>query len=140
MNKVSPLFNYISTPWGNAIQEITQKAFDAKQYVQNGGLLYKIGKSGVSETGMSQFWATINPLENPLEFAKQYQVPLKNIENADFVIVGRMSPDANFITRTAADAPGALPTTTRAQEVVADPGSVIIESYHAGVKINFYKQ
>jgi RHS repeat-associated protein len=120
----------ITTPYGLAMQAVSEEALNARSYVAGGGKLYRIGTIGRSEAAEAQFWSTENPLANPQAYAKKYGIPLENIENADFVEVGTLKPGANFITRQAPKAPGNPPGWGGGIEVVTPTNSVKLESFN----------
>jgi len=90
--------------------------------VTQGNTLYRIGTTGVSAQGAeAQFWSLENPLLDPEGYAKKYNVPLENIQNADFIETAILKKDANFVTTEAGSAPGSA-NTGKGIEVVVDPG------------------
>ncbi|MGA8367939.1 MAG: RHS repeat-associated core domain-containing protein, partial [Candidatus Acidiferrales bacterium] len=112
----------IETPQGQAIQEETTEALDAKAAVQNGAPIYRLGTMGQSGAAEAQYWALENPLTTP-GYPPKYGIPEANVANADFLEVGVIKPDSrfNFITRVAPDG--------EAVEVVAEPGSVELQGF-----------
>ena len=77
----------IKTPYGEAIQSTSADAMKVRQYVDNGGQLYRGGTFGRSNVTDAQFWATENPL-NP-GYANKYGVDFSKI---DYVIGGKQIP------------------------------------------------
>lgn len=60
---------------------------EASKKVFTGTRLYRLGTTGKSATGAdAQFWSLENPLTmGAEEYAKKYGIPLKNVQNTDFV-------------------------------------------------------
>jgi hypothetical protein len=114
----------ISTPYGPALQSTTAEAQAALRQVQNGATVYKGGVLGRSETSASQFLS----LENPLNagYAGRYGIPPQN-SNFEFILTGRVQPDAPVITRPA---PGIPPNPGGGIEAVTNPGSFRIDSFY----------
>lgn len=114
--------NTINTPYGEAIQSSSADAMVARQYVDNGGQLYRGGTFGRSNVTDAQFWATENPL-NP-GYANKYGVDFSNI---DYVIGGKQIPGTPYITRSAPplgnNAGGGI-------EIVNNPNSVILDFFY----------
>lgn len=114
----------VTTPYEIAQQSATVKALEAVEKVKNGATLYRIGTTGKSAQGASaQFWTLENPLLNPVEYAKKYNVPWKNIKNADFIETATLKSDANFITREAGYAPGSINTGNGIEAVIEQGGT-----------------
>lgn len=111
-------FTPISTPYGNAVQDLTKDALAARPRVTSGATLYKGGKLGVSQGPESQFWS----LENPLSpgYAKRYGIPAANAK-FDFVETATLKPGEDFIVRAA---PGVGANPGGALEIVVNPGGV----------------
>jgi hypothetical protein len=114
----------VVTSFGKAIQSTTAEALEASKKVFNGTRLYRLGTTGKSETGAdAQFWSLENPLSMSAEaYAKKYGVPLKNIENADFVETAILKDGAKYITREAPIAPGAPAGAGGGIEAVVEKG------------------
>jgi RHS repeat-associated protein len=97
----------VSTPWSVAKQSLSKKAILSALEVKEGATLYRIGTKGISNTGAeAQFWSLENPLLEPLKYSEKYNVPLKNIQNADFIETATLKKGAKFITREAGSATG----------------------------------
>jgi len=112
----------IKTPYGEAVQSTTKEALNLRQYVDNGGQLYRGGTLGKSKAAEGQFWATESPF-NP-GYANKYGVDFGNL---DFVIGGKQSSGAPFITRPA---PGLGNNAGGALEVVNSPYSVMLDYFY----------
>ena len=87
---------YIDTPYGKAFQENSEEALRVKKYVEDGGDLYRGGSFGRSNTTDEQFWTPESPLSTG--YADKYGVDFKD---TDYVIKGKLDPNADFITRSA---------------------------------------
>lgn len=102
-NRVGP----IKTPYGDAVQEISEKAVKAREKVDTGSTLYRIGKRGSSETGLrAQFWA----LEHPSSpgYGGRYGIPQKHLDGTDFLETATLKSDSPFVTRTAPPSPDGM--------------------------------
>jgi hypothetical protein len=112
----------VKTPWRVSKQSLSVSAIKAAADVTQGKTLYRIGTKGVSAQGAeAQFWSLENPLLDPEGYAKKYNVPLENIQNADFMETATLKKDANFVTTEAGTAPGSA-NTGKGIEVVVDQG------------------
>ncbi len=122
-------FAAISTPYGDALQSMAPEALAARNLVQNGQVLYRIGRIGKSEAGEAQFWA----LENPLSpgFEARYGIPPGNIRKGaiNFVEIGELKPGTPFITRPA---PPVGKNPGGGIEVVVGQGGIKLRSFSAG--------
>ncbi|MEZ4909512.1 MAG: hypothetical protein R2774_01490 [Saprospiraceae bacterium] len=117
--------NVVKTPYSIAKQSLSIRSLAGAVKAKQGATLYRIGTEGISVQGpKAQFWALENPLENPEKFAKDYNVPLENIKNANFIETAVLKKDANFITREAGQAPGSLNTGTGIEVVVEQGGTI----------------
>ena len=112
----------IKTPYGRARQSISKDALNIYDYTKNGGVLYRGGELGKSNTLEAQFWATENPLTPG--YANKYGVAL---DKFDYVIQGKIKPNSKFITRKA---PGVNHNKGGGIEVVTKKNSVIIENFY----------
>jgi len=115
----------VKTPRTTAVQELSKEAIQAREEVKQGSKLYRIGTTGVSETGpKAQYWA----LEHPLTpgFGEKYGIPKVNIEKADFIETAVIKDDGAFITRVAPPAGG---NPGGGIEVVVTEGAVSIQSH-----------
>ena len=112
----------IKTPYGRARQSISKDALNIYDYTKNGGVLYRGGELGRSNTLEAQFWATENPLTPG--YANKYGVAL---DKFDYVIQGKIKPNSKFITRKA---PGVNHNKGGGIEVVTKKNSVIIENFY----------
>ena len=112
----------IETPHGSAVQDMSQKALQVKNNVQNGATLYRGGTFGKSNTTSAQFWATENPLSPG--YADKYGVAFDKL---DYVITAHLKKGAAFITRVA---PGLGTNSGGGIEVVVNPNSVIMDSFY----------
>ncbi|WP_420386234.1 RHS repeat domain-containing protein [Roseivirga sp.] len=106
--KAAPKLPSVATPYGDAVQSLAPNAMAARSSVSSGQRLYRIGTTGRSQAGEAQFWALENPLSDPQRFSKIYGIPVENIQNANFIEIGRLQPGTNFITRPAPAAPGSV--------------------------------
>ena len=61
---------------------------------------------------------------------KKYGIPVKNIENANFIEIGTLKPGSNFITRPDPPAPGSPTGSGGGIEVVTPANGVKLESFH----------
>jgi Fe-S cluster biosynthesis and repair protein YggX len=120
----------IKTPYGNAIQDFSEDAIKIREEVLSGAKLYKIGTTGQSYIGESQFWSTVNPLDNLEEYAKINGIPIENLINNNFITIAKIKENVPVITRKAPPAPDNPPGWGGGVEVVVDPNSVVIESFH----------
>jgi len=112
----------ISTPVGIRAQSASKAATAAIQEVNSGVTLYRIGTKGLSKTGPeAQFWSLENPLTNPEAYAIKYNIPLKNIKNADFIETATLKPGAKFVTQEAGHAPSSA-NSGKGIEVVVEKG------------------
>ena len=114
----------IETPYGMAIQEMTAEALAVIKDVRDGVNLYKGGRFGNSETDLTQFWSPSSVLEPGA--AQRLGIPPEN-ERFDFVIRGKLLPQAPVVTRSA---PGVDSNPGGAIEAVTNPGAVWINSFH----------
>jgi RHS repeat-associated protein len=115
---------FIQTPYGDAIQAFDAASQATFESVSQGSTVYRMGTTGQSETDQAQFWATLSPLTPG--YAEMYGIPQENIDNADFIEAGTVSPDTPFITRPS---PGVGSNTGGAIEVVTPPGGVTLQYY-----------
>jgi hypothetical protein len=109
----------ITTPYGPAHQMFTRTALEARNSVENGATLWRMGSMGKSTGPESQFWA----LEMPQSagFARRMGIPAKNVVHADFHESAVLRPGSPFITR---EAPGVGRNTGGGIEVVVPEGGV----------------
>ena len=112
----------IKTPYGEAIQSTSADAMKVRQYVDNGGQLYRGGTFGRSNVTDAQFWATENPL-NP-GYANKYGVDFSKI---DYVIGGKQIPGTPYITRPA---PALGNNVGGGIEIVNNPNSVKLDFFY----------
>lgn len=126
VDSVEMLLNLkIKTPFGDATQELTQRALSARSRVEEGAKVYRLGTKGKSQTGhQAQFWSLEHPLA--LEYAKKYGIPKENIHNADFIEIAIVKKDSQFVTRTAPPAGG---NPGGGVEIVVPEGGVTIQSH-----------
>lgn len=89
----------IETPYGSANLSYSPEALAARDQVENGATLYRMGTTGRSETTGAQFWALEHP-SNP-GYAGRYGIPQENIDRSDFIMTARLKPGSDFITRPA---------------------------------------
>jgi len=112
----------VTTPYSVAEQGLSKEAFNAVSQVKNGATVYRLGTKGVSATGASaQFWSLENPLLDKVAFAEKYNVPIENIKNADFIETATVKIGANFVTKEAGSAPGSA-NKGKGIEVVVEVG------------------
>jgi RHS repeat-associated protein len=118
----------IKTPFGVASQSTAREALQARLAVQQGADLYRLGTMGTSRAAEAPFWALEHPFSP--DFAPRYGVPRRAIERADFMVSGRLRPEAPFITRVA---PGTVSDgivhSGGAIEVVTEVGGVRLKSF-----------
>jgi hypothetical protein len=117
----------ITTPYGPALQSEAAEALAARQFVEQGSQLYRIGTTGKSAAGEAQFWA----LEQPFgaTYPARYGIPPENVLRANFIEVGHLKPGTQFITRPA---PPVGPNPGGGIEVVVPENGVILELFAAG--------
>ncbi|CAO5676932.1 MAG: hypothetical protein HEEMFOPI_02055 [Holosporales bacterium] len=117
-------FDTIKTPYGNAQQSNSLAALKARETVENGANLYRIGTTGKSQAAEAQFWA----LEHPLTpgFSERYGIPIENIANYDFIECATLKPGSLFITRMASGVGG---NSGGAIEVVVSESGVKMSSF-----------
>ncbi|TRX10878.1 hypothetical protein FNW10_08980 [Flavobacterium gawalongense] len=112
----------IETGYEAAVQSSSKEALLGSLKAQEGATLYRVGTEGVSKQGAeAQFWSLENPLLDPVKYAEKYNVPLKNVKNANFIETATLKQDAKFITREAGSAPGSA-NNGKGIEVVVEPG------------------
>ena len=113
----------IKTPYEKVVQVNSVEALRVKEYVEQGGMLYRGGTIGRSETTIAQFWATENPLTTP-DYANKYGVDFTKL---DYIVMGKLKPGATVVTRPAVrlrnNMGGAI-------EVITEPGSVEFEYFY----------
>ena len=107
---------YIDTPYGKAFQENSEEALRVKKYVEDGESF------GRSNTTDAQFWAPESPLSPG--YADKYGVDFKD---TDYVIKGKLDPNADFITRSA---PGLGNNSEGDIEIVTNPNGVKLDSFN----------
>ncbi len=114
--------NTVKTDWVIAKQSLSIGALKAAAETKSGKTLYRIGTTGKSQQGAAaQYWSLENPLADPEGYAKKYNVPIENIQKADFIETATLKKDANFITREAGKAPGSG-NTGKGIEIVIEKG------------------
>jgi len=122
VNAIAEGTGKISTPYGDAIQEISDDAFKVKNYVEEGGTLYRGGKFGRSKTTDAQFWAPESPYTPG--YSDKYGV---DFDELDYIIGGKLKEGEPFITRPA---PGLGGNTGGAVEVVTNPNAVKLDFFY----------
>ena len=117
----------IKTPYGIANQATDAASMAARGQVENGSILYRIGKTGKSQAAEAQFWS----LENPLSagYAQRYGLPASNVKNSNFIETATVKPGTLFVTRPA---PGVGSNTGGGIEVVVPQGGVQMRSFNYG--------
>jgi len=118
----------IPTPYGPAVQDLSEAALAARSQVQQGATLYRVGTTGRSGAAEAQFWA----LEHPSTpgFASRYGIPPENIQNLNFIEAGALRPGTSFVTR---QAPPVGSNVGGGIEVVVPEGGVRLRSFsHLG--------
>ncbi|MPN45870.1 hypothetical protein SDC9_193445 [bioreactor metagenome] len=93
-----------------------------RQYVDNGGNLYRGGNLGRSYIADGQFWAPESPLMPG--YAEKYGVDFNEL---DFIARGKQMSKAPYITRPA---PGLRLNPGGSLEVVNDPYSVLLDYFY----------
>jgi hypothetical protein len=121
----------IQTPYGPALQSGDAKAVEAAGKINEGAPVYRIGTVGKSETAEAQFWSLENPLTTP-NYAEKYGIPQKNIDNANFIERGTVTPGVPFVTRPA---PGVGKNGGGEIEIVVPPSGVQLNSFSIGSEI-----
>lgn len=127
-NEIGNLRSFVNrtvpTPWSVAKQSLSKKAILGALEVKEGAILYRIGTKGLSKTGAeAQFWSLENPLTDPIKYAEKYNVPLKNIQNANFIETATLKKGAKFITREAGSAPGSINAGKGIEAVIENGGA-----------------
>jgi RHS repeat-associated protein len=114
----------VETPYGPAEQGTSPAALAARQQVEEGATLYRLGTLGKSEADSPQFWA----LEHPLSpgYADRYGIPQENVERANFIETAVVPPGTPFVTR---EAPGVGGNKGGGIEVVTPPGGAKLQSF-----------
>ena len=114
----------IATPYGAAVQSMSEAAIAARAEVQGGATLWRMGTTGVSEAGEAQFWA----LEHPFSpgFAGRYGIPAANVANANFLESAVLGADVPFVTRIA---PGIGGNVGGGIEVVLPSGGATLQGF-----------
>ena len=111
----------IKTPHGDA-QATTKNALQVRNYVNNGGQLYRTGAFGKSKVTDAQFWSPESPFG--AGYANKYGLANSKI---DYIIGGVKISGAPYITRPAPPVP---PNIGGGIEVVTNPNSVILNFFH----------
>lgn len=119
---VGKKFNYVETPYGYALQSLSDDAISMRDYVTNSGDLFRGGTVGRSKTIDGQFWATESPLTKG--YADKYGVDFTSM---DFVQSGKLKTGTNFITRPA---PALNGNKGGGIEVVTPPKTVKLNSFN----------
>ena len=114
--------NSVETPYGKAIQSNSKEAIQVKDYVENGGMLYRGGTLNRSKTTDAQFWAPESPLTPG--YAEKYGVDFNQM---DYIIGGYIKKGTEFITRPA---PGLGNNAGGAIEIVTPPNSVDFKFFY----------
>ena len=112
----------VKTPYGSAVQDVSDEALRVRKYVEQGGDLYRGGTLGRSNTTDAQFWATESPLSPG--YSDKYGV---DFDSLDYVIKGSIKSGTDFVTRPA---PGLGNNIGGAIEVVTSPNSVKLDYFH----------
>ena len=115
----------VSTPHDTAVQATTPGAIALRQSVAGGQLIYRGGNFPNSLGPEGQYWSPQNPLTPG--YADSIGAANLSANPPNFILGGRISPGANFVTRPAppfgGNAGGAL-------EVVPQSGGVSIDFFH----------
>jgi hypothetical protein len=119
------LASTIKTPYGTAVQDLSETALVARHKVQQGATLYRIGTTGKSRTFEAQFWSLENPSAS--NFAYGHGIPPRNIRNMDFIETARLKRGTSFVTRPA---PGFGANKGGSIEVVVSEGGVEGRTFH----------
>lgn len=110
---------------GVAVQDISYEALAARQAIEEGATLYKLGTVEKNIGGsQAQFWSLENPILNP-NYANDYGLPFNT--TPDFLQTGVLKPGANFITRPA---PGLGINNGGMIEAVIEENGVLLQGYH----------
>lgn len=114
----------IKTPYGNAVQEISREALDAREAAKNGAPMYRGVKNGVSNRAEAQFWSLEHPKSSG--YADRYGIPPKNMD-FDGVDAATVKNGEDFVTRPS---PAVESNVGGGIEIVVNPGD--IENYTQG--------
>ncbi len=121
---VDELFGYVKTNYGYALQSFDESALLMRDYVVNGGHLYRGGTLGRSAAAEGQFWAAEHP--STPGYPDRYGVDFSKME---FIERGSVIPGTEFITRPApglnGNRGGGIEVVTPAFGVKLDAFSVI---------------
>jgi hypothetical protein len=113
----------ITTPYAVEAQSSSTAAQTALAQAQNGATLYRMGQTGVSMTGESQYWSLQNPLLDP-NYANSMGMPGVT---SDFIMTGTLNPGASVIAN---EAPGLGANTGNGIHIVTEPGGVGGLTFH----------
>jgi RHS repeat-associated protein len=113
----------ITTPYATEVQSSSAQAQAALAQAQNGATLYRMGQTGVSMTGESQYWSLQNPLLNP-NYANSMGMPGVT---SDFIMTGTVRTGASVIAN---EAPGLGANTGNGIQIVTEPGGVEGLTFH----------
>ncbi|HEX3627107.1 MAG TPA: choice-of-anchor Q domain-containing protein [Verrucomicrobiae bacterium] len=113
----------ITTPYAVEAQSSSTAAQTALAQAQNGATLYRMGQTGVSMTGESQYWSLQNPLLDP-NYANSMGMPGVT---SDFIMTGTLNPGASVIAN---EAPGLGANTGNGIQIVTEPGGVGGLTFH----------
>lgn len=95
---------------------------NVKNYIDEGGDLYRGGKFGRSNTTDAQFWAPESPYTPG--YGDKYGV---DFDGLDYIMGGKLKDGQSFITRPA---PGLGNNTGGAIEAVTNPNAVKLDFFH----------
>jgi RHS repeat-associated protein len=113
---------------GTAVQNTTSAAMAAREQVQAGATLWRVGTMGKSFGADGQFWSLEWPL-NP-GYPGRYGMPPENVLKANFIESATLKEGASFVTR---QAPPSLDGVNPGGgiEAVVDPGGVNMKGFSA---------
>ncbi len=94
-----PIPKYSPGDDGFAHQSPAPEALAARQQVEDGATLYRVGTMGRSAGPEGQFWALEHP-DSP-GYAARYGIPQSNVDRADFIETATVRPGTPFVTRVA---------------------------------------
>ena len=121
----------VLTPYGEAVQELSKEAIVARNHVAEGQRIYKLGKTGSSNTGrQSQYWS----LEHPSTpgYGSRHGIPAVHVDEANFMETAVIKPDTPFVTRRAPPSPDGVNAGGGIEVVVPENGVVIQSHNHFG--------
>jgi RHS repeat-associated protein len=123
---INPIKYGIGESYENiAFQATDPVSWTSRTFVEEGCPIYRVGTLGNNAGPEAQFWAFDNPLTTQ-NYVNNMGLPTNNPESLNFLIIGRLRPGTNFITRPAVRIGENHGGVT---EVIVPPDSVIIDGF-----------